>query len=296
MDFSTVLALGAALSWTLAALFAQRPASELGSLHFNRMRIIAATLIFLGLLVVMGRPLFIPMAMWTPIILSSLIGVVFGDFFLFAALRRLGPRRSSILFASNALFAAILGWIFLGEMLSLQTGLAIFFGFAGVVLAVIYGKRHDLIHRWEDITPPLWIGITLGLSAAICQAVGVLLVRPVMAVGMDPVVVGLARVFVAALVFWATFPFDRRQRGKPLFVRGKTLVFVVMNGLFGLGVGTAMLLQALEIGTVAKVTILSSTTPVLMLPFIWIRTGKIPALGAWVGASLVVLCTVLLVY
>ena len=36
---------------------------------------------------------------------------------------------------------------------------------------------------------------------------------------------------------------------------------VVMNGLFGLGVGAAFFLEALEFGHVAKVTILSATTP-----------------------------------
>ena len=155
--------------------------------------------------------------MWLPIILSGLIGVVFGDFFLFATMRRLGPRRTNILFATNAIFAALLGWLFLGEAISVYTGLAILFGFAGVVLAVVYGKRKDLLHQWEAVMPPLWLGIALGLMAALCQALGVLLIRPVMAAGADPVATTLARIFVGAVVFWATLPFDVAQRGKPLF-------------------------------------------------------------------------------
>ena len=73
-------------------------------------------------------------------------------------------------------------------------------------------------------------------------------------------------------------------------------MLVVLNGLFGLGVGAAMLLEALEEGSVAMVTILSSTTPVLILPFVWAQTKKTPAPGAWIGAMLVVLCTWLLVF
>ena len=45
MDISAILALGAVLSWTLATLFSHRPATELGSLHFNRLRMIAAMVI-----------------------------------------------------------------------------------------------------------------------------------------------------------------------------------------------------------------------------------------------------------
>ena len=57
IDISALLALGAAFSWTLAALFSHRPANELGSLHFNRVRMIAAVLIMLGLLVLTGLSL-----------------------------------------------------------------------------------------------------------------------------------------------------------------------------------------------------------------------------------------------
>ena len=42
---AALLALAAALSWTMAALFSHRPAIELGSLHFNRLRMIAAMMI-----------------------------------------------------------------------------------------------------------------------------------------------------------------------------------------------------------------------------------------------------------
>jgi hypothetical protein len=45
VDVSALLALGAALSWTMAALFGHLPARELGSLHFNRLRMLAAIVI-----------------------------------------------------------------------------------------------------------------------------------------------------------------------------------------------------------------------------------------------------------
>jgi uncharacterized membrane protein len=39
------------------------------------------------------------------------------------------------------------------------------------------------------------------------------------------------------------------------------------------------------------VATLTSTTPVLILPLIWIVTGKAPALPGWIGAGLAVLGT-----
>lgn len=260
-------------------------------MHFNRVRMIAATLIMGTILVMTGRPFDIPPGLWWPIIVSALTGIVIGDFFLFAAMRRIGPRRSNILFATNAVFAALLGWLYLGETVDLKACIAILLGFSGVVLAVIHGTRRDLLHQWEQVTPPLWIGVVLGLLAAISQAVGVVFVRPVMEAGADPIAVTLARALVGMVAFWATFPLDRSQWGKPLFPRGRLLGLTALNGLFGLGVGAAMLMAALESGSVATVTILSSTTPVMILPFIWLRTGKVPPPAAWLGAVFVVVCT-----
>jgi len=295
MDWSAVLALGAALSWTMAALFSHRPATTFGSLHFNRLRMVAALVIMTALLVLSGRPAQIPAEFWGLILLSSLTGIVLGDFLLFATMRRMGPRRTNVLFATNAVFAALLGWLFLGEGVSAMTALAVLCGFLGVVLAVVFGKRRDLMHQWEVITPPLWIGGALGLLAAVCQAFGVVFIRPVMAAGVDPVAATLARVGVAAAVFWLSFPFDPKRASLPLWPRRDLFLLVCLNGLFGLGIGAALLLAALEHGKVATVTILSSASPVMILPFIWARTGMMPAPGAWIGAALVVICTALLV-
>lgn len=278
----------------MAALVSHRPATELGSLHFNRVRMIVATLIMGTLLIVSGRPAAIPPEFWLPIMLSAVTGVVLGDFFLFVTMRRLGPRRTNVLFATNAVFAAIIGWVILGEVVSARTAMAVLLGFGGVVLAVVFGKRRDLLHKWESVMPPLWIGVVAGLLAAICQAFGVVFARPVMAAGVDPVAVTLARAVVGAAVFWATLPFDRSRVGMPLLPRGKLLALTGLNGLFGLVVGAAMLMAALETGNVATVTILSSTTPVMILPFIWARTGRMPAPAAWLGAILVVICTMLI--
>ena len=278
----------------MAALVSHRPATELGSLHFNRVRMIVATLIMGTLLIVSGRPAAIPPEFWLPIMLSAVTGVVLGDFFLFVTMRRLGPRRTNVLFATNAVFAAIIGWVILGEVVSARTAMAVLLGFGGVVLAVVFGKRRDRLHKWESVMPPLWIGVVAGLLAAICQAFGVVFARPVMAAGVDPVAVTLARAVVGAAVFWATLPFDRSRVGMPLLPRGKLLALTGLNGLFGLGVGAAMLMAALETGNVATVTILSSTTPVMILPFIWARTGRMPAPAAWLGAILVVICTMLI--
>ena len=294
MALAHLFALGAALSWTLAGLFSHQAVLRFGSLHFNRLRMLAAAFLLVVMIALTDGSFVLPMAFWQPVLLSAVVGVVLGDYFLFVAMRRLGPRRTAILFAGNAPIAAILSWLFLDEILSAVQILAILVGFAGICFAIIYGKRRDQLHIWEAITPPLWIGLAAGFLAAAGQAIGVLMLRPVMNAGADPLLVGLIRVSVAALIFWLSWPFDRRKSEHPLLPDARMSMLILANGFFGLSFGVFLLLKALEIGSVAEVTILSSVSPVMILPFVWYKTGKCPPWGAWLGALLVVASTILL--
>ena len=294
MALAHLFALGAALSWTLAGLFSHQAVLRFGSLHFNRLRMLAAAFLLVVMIVLTDGSFVLPMAFWQPVLLSAVVGVVLGDYFLFVAMRRLGPRRTAILFAGNAPIAAILSWLFLDEILSAVQILAILVGFAGICFAIIYGKRRDLLHIWETITPPLWIGLAAGFLAATGQAIGVLMLRPVMHAGADPLLVGLLRVSVAALIFWLSWPFDSKKSEHPLLPDARMSMLILANGFFGLSFGVFLLLKALEIGSVAEVTILSSVSPVMILPFVWYKTGKCPPWGAWLGALLVVASTILL--
>ena len=294
MAMAHIFALAAALSWTLASLFSHEAARRYGSMHFNRLRMLAASFLLVVMIAVTGGDFTLPASFWMPVLLSSIIGVVIGDYFLFVAMRRLGPRRTAVLFAGNAPIAAILGWLFLDEILAGWQILAILVGFAGICCAIIYGKRRDLLHIWEAVTPPLWIGLVTGFLASFGQAVGALMLRPVMSAGGDPLMVGLVRVSIAGIIFWLTWPFDRRKTQHPLMPDMKMSLLILGNGFFGVSFGVYLLLKALETGSLAEVAILSATSPVMILPFIWYKTGKCPAWGAWLGAILVVASAFLL--
>lgn len=54
-------------------------------------------------------------------------------------------------------------------------------------------------------------------------------------------------------------------------------------------------MYALSAGDAGITTILSSTTPVLLLPALWVLTRKPPTVGAWIGAVLSVIGTALLI-
>jgi drug/metabolite transporter (DMT)-like permease len=55
-------------------------------------------------------------------------------------------------------------------------------------------------------------------------------------------------------------------------------------------------LLALEKGDVGMVAILSSVSPILVLPLLWLQLKRAPAPGAWLGAVLTVVGTALILW
>jgi drug/metabolite transporter (DMT)-like permease len=63
--------------------------------------------------------------------------------------------------------------------------------------------------------------------------------------------------------------------------------------MIGMGLGMSLILLALKSGDVGMVGILSSVSPVLVLPLLWLHLGRAPARGAWAGALMTVAGTVI---
>ncbi|CAG0999069.1 MAG: DMT family transporter [Rhizobiaceae bacterium] len=289
MPIHELAAVGAATCWALTGIISTGPAGHLGALAFNRLRQVSVTVLLALYVLASGNWQQLDSANIGPLILSGLIGIFVGDTLLFATLNRVGPRRSGVLFALNAPIAAILGFVVLGEALSFQATLGIALTVCGVVLAILYGKRRDQLHAWETVKGPLWVGVAVGLGAAIGQAVGSIIAKPVMASGVDPFLASMVRVAVAAfcLSVLISLPIPAVKAKGPLTLR--VAVMTILTGVLALGIGMTLLLFALSGGNVGIISTLSATSPVIILPMLWLRTGERPAGGAWVGAALVVI-------
>ncbi|AOF93078.1 DMT family transporter [Sinorhizobium sp. RAC02] len=289
MPIHELAALGAATCWALTGLISAGPAGHLGAPAFNRVRQIFVTGLLALYVLATGTWRELDAASIGPLLLSGLIGIFVGDTLLFATLNRLGPRRSGILFALNAPIAALLGWLVLGEALPVPAMAGIALTATGVFLAILFGKRRAQIHEWETIKGPLSIGVLLGLGAATGQAIGSILVRPVMETGIDPFVASLLRVGIAALCLsvLTQLPIPSVKPKGPLTL--KVAAMTALTGVLALAIGMTLLLFALSGGKVGIISTLSATSPVMILPMLWLKTGERPAGGAWAGAALVVI-------
>jgi drug/metabolite transporter (DMT)-like permease len=163
----------------------------------------------------------------------------------------------------------------------------------GVMTATLLGRHKDDAHAWEANRGHWGAGVALGLLAALCQAVSSLIAKPVMVTGVDPIAATAVRVSATCIaqfaLLWSGFAAARaQQQATP-----RILLQVGWIGFLGMGVGMTFILLALQHGDVGLVAILSSVSPVLVLPLLWWRLGRAPASGAWLGAGLTVLGTAL---
>lgn len=286
------LAVGAAACWAVSSLSAAPASAHLGAFAFTRWRMVCAALLLCSLATVQGgwASLTAPALgnPWVLLAVSGLIGIFVGDSALFACMNRLGPRRSGVLYASHALFSVALAWAFLGETLGGVVALGALTLVGGVFLAIVFGKRAEEVHAWEQVKGALWVGVALGLLSALCQSVGTLILKPLMAEGVDPVAASAVRMLAALaahLAFRATGA-EVTKAQNPLTPR--VLALVAWNAALAMGLGMTLILAALRGGSAGLVAILSSVTPVLLLPLLWVVYKRQPPLAAWVGAALTV--------
>jgi drug/metabolite transporter (DMT)-like permease len=291
-----LLALGAAACWAVGSVMSVTPSRHLGAFAFTRWRMAMVAVMLWTVVAVQGSWHSFDGHAWGIMAISGLIGIFIGDTALFSAINRLGPRRAGVLFATHAAFSAALGFVLLDERMSLQALLGGVLTLAGVMLAILLGRHKDETHAWEADHGRVGLGVALALLAALCQAVGSLIAKPVMVQQVDPIMASAVRVTVAtaahAVLLLVGFQAARASQAPTLRVLAQT----GLNGFIAMGIGMTLVLLALEKGDVGMVAILSSVSPILVLPLLWLQLKRAPAPGAWLGAVLTVVGTALILW
>ena len=279
-------ALGTATCWALTGLIASDAIRAMGAFHFNLVRQVFVSVLLLALVAATGGWQGLGLTQLAVLGLSGVVGILLGDTLHFAAVGRLGPRRAGAVFALNAPMAAVLGWLFLGEALPVQAMAGIAMAACGVALAVLGRPRQDA-HRFEVIRGGLLLGVMFGLGAALGQATGSLIARPLMAGGLDPYLASLARVGAsgAAMMVLAATPLAPPRPGP---VPQSAIVQALVTAVIGLLLGMTLFLYALQGAETGIIATLSATSPVIILPLLWLRTGQRPSALSWAGGVMAV--------
>ncbi len=290
MVTGALAALAAALCWTLASSLWRRLPTSLTPAQLNLLKNLLALALLLPL--VAHRPWSAPSGSLALLLLSGVLGIAAGDSFYFAALRRLGTRRTLTFDAGGPGLAALVGALALAEWPTAGQWL----GLGLISLAVLLVARQP---PGPDLVPAAAAarqgpGIALALAALVCGSGGALLARAALRTGgLDPLQSAALRLAAAALVL---LPLLRSlpPQGQGPRPAGRRWPLALAATLLGTSLGIALQQLALQRLPGGLAVALMATAPVMALPLAGLegdrpgRTGVAAALLALAGVSCVV--------
>ena len=279
----------AALCWAVASLISADVTRKIGGLAFNRLRLFFVSIMLIGYTFYLDTWNTINNEFLFTILFSGIIGIFLGDTLLFIALQKIGPRRNNILFSLAAPFTVILNIIFLNEIMSTMNLIGCIIVFCGVVVAIAYGNSKDKNHRWEVVEGNLYLGVSLGIGAALCQAIGLIMMKPILTMGADPIASAALRTAISFVFLAFTFFLNYKIFNTKTNLSFKIVGQSILSGFLGMALGMSLLLIALKYADAGIVATLSSTSPIMILFLIWLLTKKIPTIGAWIGTVLAII-------
>ena len=279
-----LLAICAAAIWSTVALSATRIVRYFGSYNYNLLRLLGIIVIFFPYVYINWESLYFDQSIFSAIVLSSIIGIIIGDTFLFVCLKRLGPRRQALLFSMQIPFTIILAEVFLQTLPSLTELVGCALIFSGILIAIQFNRTipdDDL----ENIQGNKYTGLFAGIGLALCQSIGIILMKPALQT-TDPIIVSYLRVIVAAVIMFGSLFFIKNNQLWDKMKNIKITLFSIFLGFMGMGVGMTMLIYALKYGNPGVISTLSSTMPIMIIPILWIVTKNYAGHLAVVGATL----------
>ncbi len=284
-------ALGTAVCWTASSLSFAAAGRRMGSLSLNLVRLVLA-FGFLSAYNFVRRGMLLPLdasaEAWTWLLVSGLVGFVFGDMCLFRAFLLIGPRVAMLIMSLAPPIAAVLGWFLLGERLSTLGMLGMVVTLVGVMVVVLERTGEATPTGADPKAQETGKGVLLALGGAAGQAVGLVLSK----IGMktyDPFAATQIRIIAGIVGFSFLFTFIGWWRRTAEALRDRTgLQFAALGALAGPFVGVSLSLLSIQHTETGVAATIMSTTPVLVIPAVILLHKEHVSLRAVLGALVAV--------
>ncbi len=293
MPWGEIAALATAVCWSFTAIFFSISGQRIGSDVVNRSRLLFA-FIFLLIAHRLLEGVFFPQGVetfrWGWLALSSVLGLVLGDAFLFRAFVEIGPRLSMLMMATVPIISALFGWVLFGEVISSLELVGVLLAVAGVAWVVTEGRGESTVadrrayHR----------GLMFALLGALGQVANLVTARYALVDDFPAISATVIRILVAIIILWAlaglrgqigyTFRQWRDKRAFRALIAGAT---------FGPFLGIWFSLIAVQNARLGIASTLMALPPILLIPLEYLiyhrrisRRGMTGTVVAMVGVAL----------
>lgn len=267
-------ALLTAIFWTITALAFESASKKVGSLSTNIIRLMLA-FVFIGIYGLVVRGSFLPVGAsahnWIWLSLSGLVGFVLGDLFLFQAYVVVGARVSMLIMSLTPPITAFIGWLVMGEKLTLQNFIGMVLTLSGIIL-VLFNREPQVDEdnnqngkKKVKLIYPI-LGILLAFGGALGQAGGLVLSKYGM-VDYDPFAATQIRVITGVIGFAFIFLFTRSWAKLFSAVKNKKAMSRLSIGaFFGPFLGVSFSLLSVKYTTTGVASTIMSIVPILIIP------------------------------
>lgn len=269
------MAVSTSILWSLSNQIQSGVGRKIGSNGVILLRLPYQFVFLGGMCLMLGADTALPPRAFALLLLSGFAGISLCDFMLYRAIYIIGPAMSVLLLSMSSGFSALLGWIFLDEVLSFQVMAGIGITLAGLGWVVTERSGSTLLPGMVlACGRTLAKGIVLGLGSGLVLAVSFLFLKMGLQTGVDPLWGTFVRMVCGACVLWGLGLFKGWAAEAVRGIREwpSALWLLLISCSFGAG-GMWMSSIAMTMAPVGVVTTLIGLQPVMVtiVGAIWYR-------------------------
>ena len=275
--------------WSLTAVFFSYSGRLVGSEVVNRSRLLFAFL-FLAISHWFLEGSFFPGQVegfrWFWLALSSVLGLVLGDTFLFQAYVLIGPRLSMLLMSTVPIYSALFGWLLFDENISRIELSGILLAVAGIGWVVTEKQSGMNVVANKQYKS----GIFFGLLGALGQVANLVTARYGLVGGFPSISATIIRILVAIIVMWG-YALLRGKVGYTIgrWREGKAFSAMLGGAVVGPFLGIWLSLIAIQLARLGIASTLMALPPVILIPIEYLVYKKPVSARGMAGTAVAIM-------
>lgn len=283
-EFSALIT---AVCWTICSIAFESASKKTSALAVNFLRLFIAFLV-IGLFLFFRSSHFVPYELpansWIYLSISGIIGFVLGDQLLIKSFTMIGSKLAIIIMTLVPPATAILGFIFLKEVLSFVKVLGIVITIAGILVVILNKKSNFMIN-----TNKRYLGYFYAFIGAISQATGIILSKFGLE-GIDAISATQIRLSAGLLAFIPILLISKNYKLIIDAVKNRVAFNHILIGtVVGPIIGVVLSLVSIQYTKTGIAATLMAVSPILMIPATVIafkqKTNYLEILGALIGLT-----------
>lgn len=259
-------ALATAFCWSTTAIFFSYSGRRIGSHVVNRSRLVFA-LLFLAITHLLLQGTLFPFGAepfrWGWLGLSSVLGLVLGDTFLFYAYVLIGPRLAMLMMSLVPIINTVAGRVLFQETISAVEFAGILLAVAGVAWVVSEPRAGGSTVENKQYGR----GLLAGLAGAMGQATNLIAAKYGLVGDFPAISATLIRLLIAVVILWALAALRGQVRATLQQWRDRKAFWAMMGGTISgpfLGIWLSMI--AVQLARLGIASTLMALPPVILIP------------------------------